>query len=296
MKVINHNLKDYLAIIVVLFVAIVISLLTGFNMPSYWGVPILILCMSTSFLLHWIAFIPAFYFKTEKFYDILGTFAYLSIILISLFLTKKISGENISFRSLIIAVLVIVWALRLGLFLLFRVLKSGEDRRFREPMKSCSKFLLWWSMSALWVFLTTINAITTIVNNYSSINDLFLYIGLSIWSIGFVFELISDEQKRRFKNKPENKGRFISSGLWHLSRHPNYFGEITIWFGISIISLPTLTGLQFVSLISPIFVYFLLTRISGINLLEQQADHKWGNSKEYQAYKKQTPSLIPFTK
>ena len=188
------------------------------------------------------------------------------------------------------------WALRLGIFLFIRVLKVGEDRRFREAKKSFSKYLVWWTMSALWVFLTTANALTLIINNKKLVNQPIFYLGLLIWFIGILFEIIADEQKRRFRLNEENRGKYISSGLWSISRHPNYFGEIILWIGIAIISNPTLSGFQYVTLISPLFIYLLLTRISGVNLLEESSDKKWGDLPEYEQYKKETPVLVPFIK
>jgi|TARA_B110000914_G_scaffold220609_1_gene230956 steroid 5-alpha reductase family enzyme len=252
--------------------------------------------MLASFFLHWITFIPSFIFRTEKFYDILGTLAYLTVLSIASFLTYSNSDGYLSRRSLIVVSLVLIWALRLGIFLFIRVLKAGEDRRFRDAKQSFSKFLLWWTVSALWVFFTTLNALTIIINNYEPISDIFFIIGIIIWLIGFSFELISDEQKRRFKLNPSNRNKFISTGLWSVSRHPNYFGEIVIWIGIAVISIPTLHGLQYFTLVSPIFVILLLTRVSGVNLLEKQSDDKWGDLEDYKRYIKKTPSLIPFTK
>ena len=87
--------------------------------------------------------------------------------------------------------------------------------------------------------------------------------------------------------------KFISSGLWSISRHPNYFGEIILWIGIFIISLPSLEGFEYLTVISPLFVFVLLNKISGINLLEKKADETWGDLDEYKNYKKSTPELIP---
>ncbi len=294
MKIINHNSKDYLAISFIFFISCLLSYGVGAEMPTYLGLPIVFICMMFSFLIHWIAFIPSYFFKTEKFYDISGTLAYLIVIGSATFITKELLGEQFFLRSYIVSVLVIIWALRLGIFLFIRVLRNGEDRRFREPMKSFSKFLLWWSMSALWVFLTTLNAVTLIINNYNTTNDYFFFFGISLWISGFIFELISDEQKRRFKKDVKNKDLFISSGLWSISRHPNYFGEIMIWVGVFVISIPVLHGVQFLSILSPIFVYFLLTRISGVNLLEERGDLKWGDLEDYKRYKKNTPILFPY--
>jgi steroid 5-alpha reductase family enzyme len=118
-------------------------------------------------------------------------------------------------------------------------------------------------------------------------------IGFLAWVFGFVIENAADSQKSRFNADPNNKGRFIQTGLWSRSRHPNYFGEIVLWVGVAIIALPVLQGWQWVAIISPIFVILLLTRVSGIPLLEMKADEKWGGREDYEAYKKSTPVLIP---
>jgi len=104
---------------------------------------------------------------------------------------------------------------------------------------------------------------------------------------------VADRQKGQFSADPANKGRFISTGLWAKSRHPNYFGEILLWIGVAIIALPVLQGWQWVALISPVFVALLITRVSGVPHLEKKADTKWGGQADYEAYKKNTPVLIP---
>jgi steroid 5-alpha reductase family enzyme len=114
-----------------------------------------------------------------------------------------------------------------------------------------------------------------------------------VWVFGFAMEAIADYQKSRFNASPANQGKFINTGLWSRSRHPNYFGEIVLWVGVAIIALPVLQGWQWVALISPVFVTLLLTRISGVPLLEKKADEMWGGQEDYEAYKKNTPVLIP---
>lgn len=292
----SSKLKDYFNIIIIICFASIIALGGSHNSMTYNGYPILFFCLSASFLVHWIIFIPSFLAKTEKFYDITGTLAYLITLYLASVLTSYSSGASLEPRTLIIIGMVSFWALRLGIFLFIRVLKVGEDRRFREAKKSFSKYLVWWTMSALWVFLTTANALTLIINNKKLVNQPIFYLGLLIWFIGILFEIIADEQKRRFRLNEKNRGKFISSGLWSISRHPNYFGEIILWIGIAIISLPTLSGFQYVTLISPLFIYLLLTRISGVNLLEESSDKKWGDLPEYEQYKKETPVLVPFIK
>ena len=292
----SKNIKDYISVIIAFFIGALIAIGGSQNGAQYHGYPILFICLMISFVLHWIAFIPAYLARTEKFYDIAGTVAYLSVLATASYLTMISSNNNLQLRSIIAIILVLIWALRLGLFLFVRVLKAGEDRRFREVKQNFSKFLVWWSVSALWVFLTAANALTMIINNVSFTDDFYFYFGLSLWLIGFSFEAIADEQKRRFKSDKKNKDAFISTGLWGLSRHPNYFGEILLWVGMAVIALPTLIGWQYVTLISPMFIYFLLTRVSGVNLLEDRANQKWGGTEEYESYVKKTPVLIPFTK
>lgn len=292
----SKNIKDYISVFIAFFLGALIAIAGSHNGAQFNGYPILFICLVISFVLHWIAFIPSYMAKTEKFYDIVGTVAYLSVLAAASYLTVISSNNNLQLRSIIAISLVFIWALRLGVFLFIRVLRVGEDRRFREVKQNFSKFLVWWSVSALWVFLTAANALTMIINNVSSTDDLYFYFGLLLWLIGFSFEVIADEQKRRFKSDKNNKDAFISSGLWRFSRHPNYFGEILLWVGMAIIALPTLIGWQYVTLISPIFIYLLLTRVSGVNLLEERADQKWGGTEEYDLYVERTPELIPFIK
>ena len=292
----SKNIKDYISVFIAFFLGALIAIAGSHNGAQFNGYPILFICLVISFVLHWIAFIPSYMAKTEKFYDIVGTVAYLSVLAAASSLTVISSNNNLELRSIIAISLVFIWALRLGVFLFIRVLRVGEDRRFREVKQNFSKFLVWWSVSALWVFLTAANALTMIINNVSSTDDLYFYFGLLLWLIGFSFEVIADEQKRRFKSDKNNKDAFISSGLWRFSRHPNYFGEILLWVGMAIIALPTLIGWQYVTLISPIFIYLLLTRVSGVNLLEERADQKWGGTEEYDSYIERTPELIPFIK
>lgn len=292
----THSLKDYLNVIIVIVIASVIAFACGHNGLNFNGWPIIFICMSISFIVHWIAFIPSYIARTEKYYDISGTVAYMCVLFTAYHLTSSVSVDALNTRSIVAIVLVSAWALRLGFFLFIRVLKVGEDRRFREVKERFSGFLVWWTISALWVFLTTVNALVMIINNVEYHDDLFFYFGLIIWVIGFSFEVIADEQKRRFRLQSSNKDQFISNGLWSISRHPNYFGEILLWIGMAIIAYPTLQGWQNISLISPVFIYYLLTKISGVNLLEGHADEKWGGNQSYEEYKRNTSVLIPFLK
>ena len=290
----THNTKDYFVILLVFLFGLIIALAGSHNSVSYNAVPLLIVCLMVSFVFHWIAFIPSYMLRTEKYYDISGTVSYLLLLFTSSYLTVQFTDKTLHTRSIFIMFLVAIWALRLGIFLFLRVIRAGHDQRFKKVKEQFSPFLVWWSMSALWVFLTTANALTAIINNSDSYDDLYFYSGIFIWIVGFSFEVIADEQKRRFRSLQENKNHFISSGLWSISRHPNYFGEILLWIGMAVVAFPTLKGWQYFTLISPLFIYLLLTRISGVNLLEDIADKKWGQDEKYQKYKMNTPVLVPF--
>ena len=287
-------MRDLFVSIITVIVAGVFAWAGSYSGPSLAGFPALVLIMGTGFLIHWIIFLPSFFAKTEKFYDITGTVAYFVMTGLAVYIASQSSA--LSLLSKIVVAMVLVWALRLGLFLLIRVFHVGEDKRFFEAKKSFSKFLMFFCISGLWVFLTVANALTLILNNPDMNVDLFLGIGVIIWITGFLFEVIADEQKRRFRNNDSNHGQFITTGLWSISRHPNYFGEILIWIGMAVISFPVLSGWQYATLISPLFVILLLTKVSGINLLEESAGKKWGSLDEYQTYKANTAVLIPFKK
>lgn len=247
------------------------------------------ICVALAFIIQWLAFIPAWFFQTERFYDLTGSLTYLSTVAVALFL-----GGSGDFRAQLLAVLVAIWALRLGSFLFARISKDGKDGRFDSIKPHFARFLMVWTLQGLWVAVTAGAALAAISANTVVAPDAFLWVGLLLWLLGFVIEVIADRQKQRFRNEPENHGVFIQSGLWSVSRHPNYFGEILLWLGIAVMAYPALSGWQYITLVSPLFVFFLLTRISGIPLLEKRADKRWGDDAAYQAYKARTPVLVPF--
>ena len=252
--------------------------------------PVMI-CLFISFVIQWLVFLPSYYFSTERFYDLTGSITYTVVTLTALYHKSNFIGYRSDLRSLLIAVFILVWAWRLGSFLFLRILKDKEDRRFSEWKKSFPMFLRVWTLQGLWVFLTSVAGVTAISSKKIIGPDIFLYIGSLLWVFGFLFESIADYQKRKFRS--ENQNQFIQTGLWSLSRHPNYFGEIVLWSGIALIAFPALTGVQCLSLVSPVFVFLLLTRVSGIPILEKHADETWGKKKEYKKYKEKTPVLFP---
>jgi len=286
-------IRDFGAIALCILLAYLVAIAASVDGVFFSGIPIILLCAIVSFLTHWMIAAPSLITSSEKYFDFTGMVATLLVVLTAMFALLS-SGAQVSIRSVFVASFVSVWTLRLGIFLYKRIVKAGEDTRFRDIKKSLPKFLMTWTLSALWVFLTTVNAITLIALNPLEPIGIFFIMGALLWLLGFGFEVIADRQKKHFSEQPKNEGRFITQGLWSVSRHPNYFGEIILWAGIAIISLPFLSGWQFVTLVSPVFVFLLLTRISGLPFLEDKAEKKWGEDKDYIEYKKRTPILVPF--
>ena len=252
------------------------------------GVPVFALCAVLAFVINWLVFIPSNAAKTEKFYDLTGSFTYLTVIIVAVILS-----DALDVRASIVAVMVVVWALRLGSFLFLRIRRAGSDSRFDEIKVSPLRFFSAWTIQGLWVLLTSAAALATITTTEREALGWLAYAGIAVWVIGFSIEVVADAQKSVFKRESRNEGRFISTGLWAWSRHPNYFGEITLWIGVALIAVPVLSGWQWVTLISPVFVTLLLTRVSGIPMLEAKADERWGDQPEYRQYKATTPVLFP---
>ena len=286
-------IRDFGAIALCILLAYLVAIAASVDGIFFSGIPIILLCAIVSFVTHWMIAAPSLITSSEKYFDFTGMVATLLVVLTAMFALLS-SGAEASIRSVFVASFVSVWTLRLGIFLYKRIVKAGEDIRFRDIKKSLPKFLMTWTLSALWVFLTTVNAITLIALNPLEPIGIFFIMGALLWLLGFGFEVIADRQKKYFSEQPKNEGRFITQGLWSVSRHPNYFGEIILWAGIAIISLPFLSGWQYVTLVSPVFVFLLLTRISGLPFLEDKAEKKWGEDKDYIEYKKRTPILVPF--
>ncbi len=252
------------------------------------GIPVFALCVGLAFLIQWLVFIPAYLQQTEKFFDLTGSITYISVISIAALLS---TGMDV--RSVLLWALVVIWAFRLGTFLFRRIRKAGKDDRFDELKPSFIRFLNVWTIQGLWVTFTMAAALVAITTKNHKALDIFAIIGFLVWVLGFSIEIAADTQKSRFSANPVNKGKFIQSGLWSRSRHPNYFGEIVLWAGVAVIALPVLQGWQWIAMISPVFVTLLLTRVSGVPLLEKKADQKWGGQADYEAYKKSTSILIP---
>ena len=253
------------------------------------GISLIYFCCAFIFLAQWLVFIPSYIFETEHYFDLTGSLTYVSVTLLAILFTV-----DISLRDILLALFVWIWAFRLGSFLFVRVKKAGSDGRFDLMKKDFWWFLMTWTIQGLWVFLTLAMALAAITSESKMAIDIFAVIGTLIWIFGFSIEVVADQQKTNFKDDPANKDSFITVGLWSWSRHPNYFGEMVLWIGIAVIAFPVLIGWQLIALISPIFVIFLLTRISGITMLESRGYKKWKDDPAYIDYLERTSVLVPF--
>jgi steroid 5-alpha reductase family enzyme len=252
------------------------------------GMPAFALCVGLAFLIQWLAFVPAYARQTEKFYDLTGSLTFITTIILAVALSPVRDG-----RTYLLLALVSIWVIRLGTYLFGRILAEGFDRRFDDLKPDLGKFLIAWTLQGLWVAVSLGPALAAVTSGSRRGLGALAALGACVWLLGFGIEVIADHQKQRFRADASNEGRFIDTGLWAWSRHPNYFGEITLWFGVALVALPNLHGWQWITMISPVFIYVLLTRISGIPLLEQRADERWGGRPDYETYKRRTPALFP---
>ena len=257
--------------------------LSGVNLVGH----LLVMC----FVIQWIAYIPAFLLKTEKFYDLTGSLTYIGTVLFALYATG--SFQNLKLGNLIVGMAIIMWAVRLGSFLFMRIRKDKKDGRFDSIKTSFSQFFMTWTLQGMWVFICSSAAFIAIANPQGVVINSVFIIGLVIFIFGFAIEVIADNQKTAFRSIPENKDQFINEGLWARSRHPNYFGEITLWTGVTLMGISTFEGMNYLAIFSPIFSYLLLVYVSGVRMLEYRGHKKWGHLDEYNSYKKNTPKLIP---
>lgn len=282
------NKKSLTAIVITLLLGGLVAMAGSHNGFELGPVPLFAVAVMAAFAVQWLAYIHAQLNLTEKYFDLIGSLTYVSISLVIILTVPELGT-----RSLVLGLMVIVWALRLGPFLFLRIKKDGKDSRFDEFKKNPVRFFNVWNLQGLWVTFTAAAAWIGMTSAEQTPIDWLFFIGVALWVFGFIIEVIADVQKRMWRRKPENKGRFITTGLWSWSQHPNYFGEITLWLGVAVAALPNLSGWQFIGLFSPVFVTVLLTKISGIRLLRKQGEQRWGDEAAYREYREKTSVLIP---
>ncbi|MDG1216091.1 MAG: DUF1295 domain-containing protein [Luminiphilus sp.] len=252
------------------------------------GWPALTVLALIAFSIQWLAFVPARVFETERFYDLTGSLTYIALTVAALGVAESFSPEQA-----LIAAMVVIWAGRLGSFLFRRIHAVGGDQRFDHIKISSARFFVAWTLQGAWVVMTSCAALTAILSDAQLSVGTVFFIGAGLWAAGFAIEVIADRQKSQFRADPTNDGKFIDTGLWARSRHPNYLGEVLLWTGIAVMAVPYVSGSQWVVALSPVFVYALLTRISGIPTLARRGLELWGDDPTYQAYLENTPRLLP---
>ena len=267
---------------------VVIGVSGSQNSTELFGIPLFAFCGFLIFAFQWLAFVPAYWFQTEGFFDLIGSVTYVTVIIV----VCCTPGIHLVY-AVFLGILVAIWAVRLCTFLFLRLHRKGSDSRFIDIKPNPLRFFMVWTLQGLWVLVTFAAGLAAMTSNRALSYTPITVAGAVIWLGGFAVEVIADLQKKAFRSDPKNQGFFIMSGLWLFSRHPNYVGEITLWFGIALIAVPVLREWQFVTMVSPVFVWVLLRWVSGVPLLEAQADQNWGENPEYRQYMESTPILFP---
>lgn len=230
--------------------------------------------------------------RSEKFYDLSGSFTHLAVVAAALMSETKVRSG----RQMFAALASVVWLTRLGTFLYSRILRDGKDGRFDALKPVALAFMGAWSVQAVWV--TVIQLPVILLNDradMAAVNPLD-FLAMVAWLAGFLIEAAADSQKTAFRDCPDNKGKYITTGLWKYSRHPNYFGEILMWASLATLSSSAAFRLGDPSMhfawLSPAFTTLLLLKVSGVPMVEKAGLKKWGSDPKYMHYMKHTSMLI----
>jgi steroid 5-alpha reductase family enzyme len=247
---------------------------------------------------HWIGFIISQVIQSDKYFDITEDVTLLAVLC---YIYQSIEG-NPSIRQQIVFGFALLWCVRLCAFVGYRVIIRGSDWRFDKLITSTSYNLFGWTSGGTWCFFNCF-CLWMIADcpggvhedNHSSFTFLDI-VGIIIFIIGFTVEIVSDIQKYKFNAKYSSgsNSKWIETGLWAYSRHPNYAGEISLWVGIALICCGENISAfgVFASVVTPVWSLFFLV-FTSLMLLEKRADLKWGNLKAYNDYKRNTPVLFP---
>lgn len=281
--------KPLIVALIAVVIGLLIALAASSGSATLGGVSLFLIGAILAFVIQWIAFVPSWLAGTERFYDLTGGLTYVGV---TAFLLIASGARGAAAWAA--AIMVGVWSIRLAGFLFARVLSTGGDGRFDEIKTQPFRLLQTWTLQGLWVVATAAAAWAIITDPSGRGVDVWLIIGALVWLVGMSVEAVADQQKRAFRSGAGRNGGFISTGLWAISRHPNYLGEIILWVGLAIAAVPSLHGWRWVVLISPIFVTLLLTKLSGVPLLERRAEKRWGQDPDYRAYVDRTPILLPW--
>ncbi|TFK28180.1 DUF1295-domain-containing protein [Coprinopsis marcescibilis] len=255
--------------------------------------------------------------QTDVCFDMGGALGWLATTFVSLYYptlkARLWEGQDVPFppfssfpkRVLLLNLAVAIWSIRLGTFLGARAIKSGGDSRFVKIVKNPSYFTRLWFTQATWIVATglpvwLVNALPRLHHAPLGTRD---YIGLGLWASSLLLEVTADRQKAAWHHAKQLKlhdEKFISSGLWSISRHPNYLGELGVWSGVALLASKSLQSAQFpagtvaLSAISPLFTWLLVTRLSGIPPLERLGDMRFGSDPRWANYKRNVPVFWPW--
>jgi steroid 5-alpha reductase family enzyme len=281
----DNFLRSFLIVLGCGLSCVGVAWLASIGCSPVLGVPAPMAIVGAVFLLNLLAWIPATLLRTERFYDAVGALSHLLAVGIAL------AAAGGSMRAWTLALPVVVWALRLGSFLARRGANEG-DARFEDIKQDPGRFAVAWALQAVWACVTTLAVVVQVSARDPRPLGAWEGVGLAVWALGFGVEWTADRQKSAWRRA--HPGTFARGGLWDLSRHPNYVGEIVLWAGLFVAGIPSYAGGGWVAVLSPVFVYGLLRFGSGVPLLEQRADARWGGQADYEAWKARVPVLFPF--
>ncbi len=246
---------------------------------------LVLLALIVSIGMNLILFIPAYLYKTDKLTDISYSATFIAVATVGFLASKRTSTQIICF------LMVLLWALRLGGFLFLRIHKMKRDKRFDGMREDFFRFLRFWLYQGVTVFVVLL-ASTLLWERKVTVVGVLTIVGLVVFAAGVSLEALADIQKYRFKTAGNTT--WIDSGVWRMTRHPNYLGEIMVWLGVYLFAFSSLSPTErLIGVLSPLFIFTLLRFVSGIPLLEKSADQRWGDRKAYQQYKKAVPLLVP---
>jgi len=255
--------------------------------------------------------------KNELYYDLGGALGFLSTTFVSLYYpalkaryydrlpVALPSLFSFAPRQLLLTAALGIWGVRLGSFLTLRAIKAGGDSRFDEVKQQPGKFILYWMAQATWVTIVglPVYLCNTLPARFHPTLTACDWFAVGLYSASLALEAIADHQKsnwRRAKDRKEHDEKFITSGLWSISRHPNHLGEVGIWTGIWALSTTSLQtanyprGTVALAALSPLFTWLLLRNVSGVPPLEQAGDEKFGDDTRWQQYKRNVPIFWPW--
>ncbi|KAG2504203.1 hypothetical protein JM16_009359, partial [Phytophthora kernoviae] len=266
--------------------------------PLVSGGVMLLICLGVTVFMQCSFFAIAFTCQFDKVTDLAGALNFIVLALLSLVMQGVYDT-----RAVVVTCLQVAWAVRLGSFLFVRVLKRGRDARFDEMRANCMAFFVFWVFQILWVFIVSLPVVLVnscgkqVDDSFGEARDV---VGIVLWGLGMALEYAADASKSAFNDDSSNKDKLLCSGVWKYSRHPNYFGEILCWVGVTTVASANFasngseTWFYYVSAISPAFTFFVLMFLSGVPLAEDRYDDRFGLDPDYLEYKRSTSPLIIF--